>query len=385
MNLIKRQLENTIKLLIQKYPVIALTGPRQSGKTTLLKNIFTDYQYVSLENIDERNFADEDPKGFLKKYNNHVIVDEVQRSPALFSYMQTKVDETGETGQFILSGSQNFHLIKNITQSLAGRVALLKLLPFDNTELKAVGLLPDDWKSLILKGFYPPIYDRNLDYSFFYSNYIQTYINRDVSELTRIHDYKRFNNFIGLCAARTGQLLNINSLAKSCGISQPTAKSWLSILERSYVIFLLAPYFENFNKRIIKSPKLYFYDTGLVSFLLGLRTESDLVNQTLTGSLFENLIVVDIIKNNYHQNLLKNYWFWRDSKGNEIDLLTKTGDCFDIYEIKSTQTVLPKLFKGINYFDEISMGKTRNKTLIYGGNNNYEMSGHQILGWNRLQ
>lgn len=382
--LIKRQLENVINRLIQKYPIIALTGPRQSGKTTLLKNILTDYRYVSLENIDERSFANEDPKGFLKKYNTHVIFDEVQRAPSLFSYMQTKVDESSEMGQFVLSGSQNFHLIKSITQSLAGRVALLKLLPFDFDELKTAELLENNWKSLILKGFYPPIFDRNLDYSFFYSNYIQTYIERDVAELTKVHSFKQFNNFIGLCAARTGQLLNISNLAKSCGISQPTAKAWLSILESSYIIFLLPPYFENFNKRIVKSPKLYFYDTGLVSFLLGLRHESDLVNQTLTGSLFENLIIANIFKTNYHKNLLKSYWFWRDSKGNEIDLLSKSGNNFDIFEVKSTETVLPKLFKGMKYFEEITNGKINNKTLIYGGDENYKMSGYKISSWNNI-
>ncbi len=252
-----------------------------------------------MENIDQRSFALEDPVGFLKKYGSHVIFDEVQRVPHLFSYLQTLVDESGEMGQFVLSGSQNFHLLERITQSLAGRVAIFKLMPFDIPELEQAGMLLPDWRSLIVKGFYPAIYDRKLDSSVYYSNYLQTYINRDISDLTKVQDMKRFDNFLRLCAGRVGQLLNINNLANTCGISQPTAKSWLSILESSYIIFLLQPYFENFKKRIVKAPKLYFYDTGLVSFLLGLRQNDDLKNQSLVGSLFENLVVADLFKRNF--------------------------------------------------------------------------------------
>ncbi|MEL6721567.1 MAG: ATP-binding protein, partial [Bacteroidota bacterium] len=269
MSIIKRQLTSHIQDLLHKYPILALTGPRQSGKTTLLKEFFFDYRYVSLENIDERTFAEEDPNGFLKKYNEKVIFDEVQRSPHLFSYLQTIVDQSGQMGQFILSGSQNFHLLERITQSLAGRVAIFKLLPFDSSELKTENLLASDWKELIIKGFYPAVYDRDLQPSIFYTNYLQTYIDRDVTSLVNVQDKRRFRNFISLCASRNGQLLNINTLSKECGISSPTARSWLSILESSYIIFLLPPYYENFKKRVIKSPKLYFYDVGLAAFLLG--------------------------------------------------------------------------------------------------------------------
>ncbi len=381
MALVNRQISKSIKLHLSKYPILALTGPRQSGKTTLLKSILPEYRYVSLENMDQRSFATEDPVGFLKKFDTHVIFDEVQRVPQLFSYLQTLVDESGQMGQFVISGSQNFHLLEHITQSLAGRVAIFKLLPFDIPELKQEGLLHPDWKTLIIKGFYPAIYDRNLDPSVYFSNYLQTYINRDVRDLTKVQDMKRFNNFIGLCAGRTGQLLNLNNLANECGISQPTAKSWLSILESSYIIFLLPPYFENFNKRIIKSPKLYFYDTGFLSFLLGLRQKADFENQSLAGNLFENLIVADLFKRNFHEYQLREYWFWRDSNGHEIDLLTKHRGGFDIFEIKSTQTVLPQLIKGMKYFDEISNGLVKDKTLIYGGNDNQDRTNYSVRNW----
>jgi len=373
-----------MKLHLDKYPILALTGPRQSGKTTFLKAFLPDYRYVSLENADQRAFAMEDPTGFLDKFDSEVIFDEVQRAPHLFSYLQTIVDESGKMGQFVLSGSQNFHLLDHITQSLAGRVAIFKLMPFDLSELTQANMILSDWKSQIIKGFYPAIYDRDLNPSGYYSNYLQTYVNRDIADLTRVQDTKRFQNFLRLCAARVGQLLNLNSLANACGISQPTAKSWLSILESSYVVFMLSPYHENFNKRVVKSSKLYFYDTGLVSFLLGLRKADDLHNQALVGSLFENMILADMAKTNYHQNLLRDYSFWRDSAGHEIDLLVKTGKEFDIFEIKSSQTILPRLTSGLGYFDKLAKGAVRSKTLIYGGKENQKRSNFNVRNWQDL-
>jgi uncharacterized protein len=378
---ITRQVESSIRALLSKYPILAITGPRQSGKTTLLKNLFPDYRYVSLENTDERYFAEEDPNGFLGKYTAKVIIDEAQRVPALFSYLQTTVDESGMMGQYILSGSQNFHLLEQITQSLAGRVALFKLLPFDSQELDAAGLLSPDWKHMIVKGFYPAIYDRGLNPAIFYANYIQTYLDRDVSTLSNIHDLRLFRSFISLCAARVGQLLNLSNLARECGISQPTAKSWLSILESSYIIFLLPPYFENFSKRVIKTPKLYFYDPGLACFLLGLREVADLDEPALVGSLFENLVIAEMLKKNHHQYLLREYWFWRDAHGNEVDLLTKRGGRFDIFEIKSTQTILPKLLKGMDYFSDLAKGKVKSKTIIYGGQDAHDRSSFAVRTW----
>ncbi|MBK7475398.1 MAG: ATP-binding protein [Haliscomenobacter sp.] len=382
MPFVNRQLEASIRSLLYAYPILALTGPRQSGKTTLLKTILPDYQYVSLENSSERSFAINDPTGFLKKYSSKVIFDEAQRAPDLFSYLQTAVDESGMMGQFVLSGSQNFHLLERITQSLAGRVALFKLLPFDAWELREANLLAPGWKSLLFKGFYPAVYDRDLPPAVFYSNYLETYINRDVANLMKVHDMRLFRNFIGLCAGRVGQMLNLSHLANECGISQPTAKSWLSILESSYILFLLPPYFENFNKRIVKTPKLYFYDVGLVSFLLGMREEEDLQDYVLIGSLFENLVISNILKNNFHRYQLQEFWFWRDAGGHEVDLLTKRAGQFHVFEIKSTQTILPHLFRGMDYFDSITNGKVKTKTLVYGGADNHDRTEYRIRSWN---
>ncbi len=381
MTYVKRSISTALLDLAKQYPILAVTGPRQSGKTTLLKNLFKDYQYVSLENIDQRTFAEDDPVGFLKQYGQKVILDEVQRAPTLFSYLQTKVDNSEEMGRFILSGSQNFHLLESIMQSLSGRVALFKLMPFDNSELAAAGLLSNDWKELIIKGCYPAIYSRGIRPDRFYSNYLQTYIDRDISDLASIHNHRQFRNFVLLCAGRIGQVLNISALAKKCGISQPTAKSWLAVLEKSYIIFLLPPYFKNFNKRVIKSPKLYFYDVGMAAFLRGFRTKDQLTDPTALGSFFENLIVTDILKTNFHSYALRDYWYWRDSAGHEVDLLTPLGEALEVFEIKSTQTVLPKLFSGLNYFSKIAEGLTVKKVLAYGGDTSYKRNDVDIRSW----
>ncbi|MBN8678111.1 MAG: ATP-binding protein [Chitinophagales bacterium] len=381
---ITRQIAVHLQKLKQQYPILAVTGPRQSGKTTLLKATFPDFIYLSMEDSDIRSFAETDPVGFLQKYSEKVIFDEAQRVPMLFSYLQTAVDSSGQMGQFILSGSQNFHLMNSITQSLAGRVALFKLLPFDFKELKQAGLLQQQWKDLIITGHYPAIYTRNIDPAIFYANYVQTYIDRDVRELSRVHDLRLFRNFLALCAARAGQLLNLSNLANECGISQPTAKSWLSILESSYITFQLQPYYQNFNKRVTKSPKLYFYDTGLVSFLLNLRSTHDLDDSGFAGSLFENLIVAEFQKQNYHQYQLKEYWYWRDAAGNEVDMLSKTGQSFDLFEIKSTQTILPALFKGLDYFSKLDKVKIHTKNLIYGGLDTQFRTEYTIKGWREV-
>jgi len=382
--LIPRRLAPIIKAQLSKFPVLAITGPRQSGKTTLLKTLFSDYKYVSLENPNTRSFASEDPTGFLNQYDQKVIFDEVQRVPALFSYIQTRVDESGKMGQYILSGSQNFHLVNSITQTLAGRVALFKLLPFDFYELKSTGLLQDTYTSASLKGFYPAIFDRDIDPVVFYSNYIQTYIEKDVTELLNIRDLKLFRTFVGLCAGRAGQLLNYSALANECDISHNTAKAWLSLLESSYIIFLLQPYHQNFNKRLIKTPKLYFYDTGLLNYLLGIRTVADLQENRLKGQIFENMILAEFQKKNHHLYLHQDYYFWQDSNAHEVDLLTKESQGFSIFEIKATQTVSSDLFKQLNHFEEISGSLNVNKTLIYGGVENEKRTHYRVLGWQNI-
>ncbi len=381
---IPRQIATIIKAQQSKFPVLAVTGPRQSGKTTLLRELFSDYSYVTLENPNTRSFASEDPIGFLNQYDQNVIFDEIQRVPALFSYIQSRVDESRIMGQYILSGSQNFHLLNSITQTLAGRVALFKLLPLDFTELKANDLLEDSYTSASIKGFYPAIFDRKIDPRVFYANYIQTYIERDVTELLNIRDLKLFRTFLGLCAGRSGQLLNFSALANECDISHNTAKAWLSILESSYIIFLLQPYHQNFNKRLVKSPKLYFYDTGLLNHLLRITTADELEENRLKGQVFENMILAEYQKKNHHLYLHQDYYFWQDSNAHEVDLLMKKPGGFSIFEIKATQTVSTGLFREMNRFEEIAAPAAINKTLIYGGAENEKRTKYSVLSWKNV-
>jgi predicted AAA+ superfamily ATPase len=379
--IVKRTIRHEIGKYLTKFPVLAVTGPRQSGKTTLLKSILPDYRYVSLENPDMLDFATKDPNGFLKEYDEKVIFDEVQQAPKLFSYLQTLVDEQKQMGQFILSGSQNFHLMERITQSLAGRVAMFKLFPFDFEELKSADLLEQDYLKAMIKGFYPAIFDREIPSGKYYRNYIQTYIQRDVSGLMAIKDMRLFRNFLALCADRSGQLLNLNALANDCGISQPTAKSWLSILQSSYIIFLLHPYFENFSKRVIKSPKLYFYDTGLLTYLLGFDSSEQLLAHSKKGNLFENLIIAETVKKLSHNDADDETWFWRDSAGHEIDLIIETGQSLKLFEIKSTQTFMTKMFKELNYFEEISKKTNLEKYVVFTGDDGQERSMGTVVPW----
>lgn len=381
---IPRRIAPIIKAQQSKFPVLAITGPRQSGKTTLLREIFEDYRYISLEDPNIRSFASDDPIGFLNKYDYKVIFDEVQRVPALFSYIQSQVDESRIMGHYILSGSQNFHLLNNITQTLAGRVALFKLLPFDFTELKSNNSLSDSYAEASVKGFYPAIFDRDIDPAIFYANYIETYIEKDVTELLKIQDMKAFRTFLSLCAGRAGQLLNFTALANECDIANVTAKAWLSILESSYIIFLMQPYHQNFNKRVVKSPKLYFYDTGLLNYLLGIRTAEELEENRLKGHIFENMILAEYQKKNHHLYLHQDYYFWQDSNAHEIDLLIKKAQGFSAFEIKSTQTINTGLFKQLDYFEEIATPASVNKTLIYGGAENEKRTKYNVLSWKHI-
>lgn len=380
---IRRTLAEEIRKRIAQFPILALTGPRQSGKTTLLRALFPDYTYVSLENLDNRTFALEDPNGFLAQYSSNVILDEVQRVPELFSYLQTAVDDSGQMGQYILSGSQNFHLLKHITQSLAGRVALFRLLPLDAEELMQAGKLPNDYLQACIQGGYPAIYHRHLDPTDFYVNYIRTYIEKDVTELINIRDMNSFRTFLGLCAARAGQLLNLNSMANECNISQPTAKAWLSILESSYIVFLLYPYHENFNKRLVKTPKLYFYDVGLLTHLLHIRKTEELAVDRLKGNIFENLVIANYHKINEHQYQHLHYYFWQDHNGLEVDLLLKTAKSFRIYEIKSTQTLSSGLFKNLKHFVELAEPQAVEPYLVYGGDEDMVRSNVHVLSWKK--
>ena len=379
-----RTIKKAMDIYLGKYPILVLTGPRQSGKTTFLKNEFANYTYINLENLDNRTYALNDPNGFLAEHGNFVILDEAQRAPELFSYLQTKVDNDKIMGQYILSGSQNFHLMRNISQSLAGRVALFKLLPFDNLEMEHADWLNDDYAVNLQRGFYPAIYDRDIPSKVFYSNYVQTYVERDLTELIQVKNLKQFRNFITLCAARVGQLLNLNSLANECGISQPTAKAWISVLETSYILYQLQPFHSNINKRMTKNSKLYFYDTGLVCFLLKINDASSLKTSTYKGSLFENFIINEYIKQQYHQNLLLDFWFWRDAVGHEVDFIWQNTEKLNLVEIKASETIIPDMFKGLSYMKKFMPDLIESKTIVHTGLFNQNRTAGEVLSWKKI-
>jgi len=381
---IKRSILKSINRELTKYPIIALTGPRQSGKTTLLKDELSDYTYISLENPDNREYAEKDTKGFLEEYDHKVILDEVQRVPKLFSYLQGIVDEKKIMGQYILSGSQNFNLMEQITQSLAGRVALFTLYPFDNSELKDAGLLIDDINKLMTTGFYPAIYDRSINPDRYYDDYIKTYINRDVTQLINIQNQSTFKRFIKICATRAGSLINYASLAKDTGVSHSTARNWMTILETSYILYQLPPYYNNYSKRLTKSNKLYFYDTGLLCHLLNIRKGDLSPTNKHYGHIFENLVISEFVKQNAHLSQYRDYYFWRSSHGREVDLLFEDNDGINVYEVKATTTISSKLFHGLEYFKILAGDEVNEQTLIYGGKENQNRTNYTVTGWNSL-
>ena len=324
--------------LSAKYPIVTLTGPRQSGKSTLLKYAFPDYRYVSLEDIDMRTFATDDPRGFLSTYDDRTIIDEAQCVPGLFSYLQTHTDRVGRTGMYMLAGSHNFLLMESIGQTLAGRTAILRLLPFSHTELFEGGVLQKSVDEEIFTGGYPRIYDRSIAPTDFYPFYIRTYVERDLRLLKNIGDLSRFMRFIRLCAGRVGQLLNLSALSGECGVAVSTVSEWLSVLQASYLCYLLRPDHNNFAKRLVKAPKLYFYDTGLACSLLGIQTVGQVATHFLRGGLFENMVVNEFVKAAYNSGREPELSFWRDSTGNEVDLLSYEGGKVKAYEIKSGAT-----------------------------------------------
>ena len=380
--MIPRKITNKLLDLSTKYPVVAITGPRQSGKTTLVKHTFSDKKYLSLEDPDTREYAITDPRGFLSTCPDGAILDEVQRAPDLFSYIQTIVDDRNKEGLFILTGSFNFGLMEGITQSLAGRTGLLTLLPFSYHELAGVDIAPSLLEKLLYRGGYPRIYDKDLPPSEWYANYITTYLERDVRALKKIGDLDQFQKFIKMCAARCGQLLNLSSLGNDCGITHNTAKEWLSVLRASYIVFLLQPHFKNFNKRLVKTPKLYFYDTGLLCYLLGITNYSEINTHALRGPIFESWVISELIKGRFNRGLKENLYFWRDNTGNEVDCIIEQGNNLLALEIKSGQTISKDFFKGLLYWSKISGIKTADTYLVYGGDQSQERKDGIVKGWN---
>jgi len=360
--MIQREAETELKILAAQFKAVAIVGPRQSGKTTLVQKVFDGKPYVNLENPDMRRFAMEDPRGFLSNYPQGAILDEIQRVPELFSYLQQILDEHQANGMFILTGSNNFLLQESISQSLAGRVSYLFLLPLTISE---IGGREKNADGIIFKGCYPALYNNATDASRFYANYIRTYVERDVRLIKNITDLYLFEKFLRLCAGRIGQLLNMSSLASEVGVDVKTISSWIGVLEASFIVFRLQPYHKSFNKRVVKMPKLYFYDTGLAVALLGIESTDQLAFHSSRGSLFENMVIVDFLKGRYNNGKLNNLFFWRDSKGNEIDLLLEGGDSRLPVEIKSGQTISEDSFRGIRFWNKLT--DTAGGYLVYGG------------------
>jgi hypothetical protein len=398
--MIARHLAKILKAAARDYPVVTVTGPRQSGKTTLVRATFPRHRYASLEDPDTRAFATEDPRGFLDQFRSRVILDEVQRVPDLFSYIQGIVDRVDRPGQFILSGSQNFLLLHRVSQSLAGRCAVLRLLPLSRSELigrpvrdvakpstvrRPVGApthatTADLFETLFTGGF-PRIHDKGIKPHSWLANYYQTYLERDVRDLLNVGDLDGFGRFVRLCAGRSGQLLNASSLAADAGISHTTARRWLSILEASFVVYLLRPHHRNFNKRLVKSPKLYFVDTGLLSYLLRVQSPVDLATHAARGAIFETWVVSEALKNYYNRGAEPDLYFWRDSAGHEVDLLIDMGAKQIPIEVKSGQTVASDFFTDLDYWQDLAGQAAGGAVLVYGGESTFRRQGVSVVPW----
>lgn len=380
---IKRDLLEELIDYAREFPVIAILGPRQSGKTTLAQETFPSYAFVSLEDADKRFFAQNDARGFLEEHRNEhgIIIDEVHRVPDLLSYIQTVVDKEKLMGKFILTGSQNFLLNETITQTLAGRIALMTLMPFSTNELARHGVLPDKIESLIFKGSYPRLYAHASRPERWYAQYIKTYVERDVRQIKNITDLTNFQLFMKMCAGRIGQVVNLSSLASDCGISTNTAKSWLSVLQASYVIFLLESHHKNFSKRLIKAPKIYFYDTGLACSLLGIESEEQLLTHYLRGGLVEQYVLADLFKQAYNAGRTPHIYFWRDSFGHELDCIIEQADTLIPIEIKSGKTITAEYFKGLAYWCQLSQTDPANGYVIYTGTDDSKRSMGNVLTW----
>jgi len=376
---IARQIADIILQHSQWYPIIYLGGPRQSGKTTLLQRLFPQLPYVSLEDPDTQILATDDPRRFLHSFSGGAIFDEAQRVPALFSYLQTKVD-ADKSVQFILSGSQNFLLMEKISQSLAGRVGILNLLPLSYQEIQATGSTIE-LDALAWRGGYPALYNSTVPPEVFFNNYLQTYLERDVRSLKNVGDLTVFTRFMRLCAGRIGQPLNMSNLATDTGVSVNTVKAWLSVLEASYMIFLLPPYHKNFNKRLTKSPKMFFFDTGLVCHLLGVSASHQLGTHHYYGNIMENYLIIELYKKRINLGKRPVFWFWQDQKNNEVDLLIEEDGQTKAVEIKSSQTFNTRLLSGLKTWQHLSGSASEDQFLVYAGQQRMELEVGQLLPW----
>ncbi|RAI89402.1 ATP-binding protein [Algoriphagus yeomjeoni] len=381
MDYFDRHIKSKALNLLSKFPLLAVTGPRQSGKTTFARKLKPDFTYVNLELPEARNFAKTDPLAFLRSYQNGVILDEVQWVPELFSYLQVLTDERNIVGEYILTGSQNFLLSNQITQSLAGRVAILNLLPFSKQELTDHITIPS-WEDLVVNGGYPRKYQFDIAPNDYYPNYIQTYIERDVRQILNVMDLGNFQKFLQLLAGRAGQLFNQSNFSNELGIDQKTVNSWLSVLETSFIAFRLPSYYRNFNKRILKSSKVYFYDTGVLCSLLGIKRAEDLNVHFARGPLFENLVILELMKKELNSGEVPALYYWRDNHQNEVDLLQEKDGKLTAIEIKSSETFHTDFLKGLKYFQKIAPESLAK--LIYAGSLSQEREGIQISNFSEL-
>lgn len=383
---IERDLEKIIKAGAKQVPIIAVIGPRQSGKSTLIKKMFKDYVYLDMQDAEIFDFANSDPKGFLNSYKDEagVIIDEAQYAPNLFAQLKVEVDKDPRPGYYVLSGSQNFLLHGKISESLAGRVYFNTLLPLSIKELKHADLLADRAESQLHKGFYPRVYQPEVNAQTYYENYISTYVERDIRSIRNIDNILTFKKFMHLCALRIGTILNLADLAANCGISTATAKSWFSLLEASFILFLLPSYHENLGKRITKSPKLYFYDVGLATTLMGLDQEAIIAKRTIYGALFENMVIVDLIKHFHAKGIRSTLTFFRDSNKNEIDLIIELGGKTIPVEIKASETMDSNFFNTMKWFQEQN-NSDQKAVVVYGGDKSGERSLGRTISWKDLE
>jgi predicted AAA+ superfamily ATPase len=365
---IKRDIEKYIKSIAKKYEVITITGPRQSGKTTIAKKIFKNKPYVNLEHPKSRSFAQDDPESFLSQYPDGAILDEIQRVPILLSYIQAIVDEKKVKEMFILTGSQQFNLLDSINQSLAGRTTIISLLPYSLKEINSYYKEPPSYDELIFKGSYPKLYEEDIPVEAFMRDYVKTYVERDVREISELKNLHLFQKFLKLCAGRVGQILNYQNLGDDLGVSHNTIREWISILEASYIIYLLPPFFTNIKKQLIKSPKIYFYDTGLAAYLLDIEKEKHLHSHPLRGNLFENLVVNELIKHRYNNGKKNNLCFYRDGSQKEIDIIYNIGNHYLPIEIKSAETFTKDFLKNLDYFEKTFPDLKYGKILVYAAN-----------------
>jgi predicted AAA+ superfamily ATPase len=385
--MIRRAITPVLRRLAAQYPVVTLTGPRQSGKTTLARAEFSHLPYVSLEDPDTRRFALEDPRGFLAQFPGGAVLDEIQRAPDISSYLQGMVDDDPRPGRFVLTGSHQFELMTQVSQSLAGRTALLRLLPFTLAEARALRQesTATDLPSTLLRGFLPRIHDRGLDPSQALADYFATYVQRDLRELAAVQDLQRFERFVRLCAGRTGQMLNLSQLGNDAGVSHVTARAWIDLLQTSYIVHLLPPWFTNTGKRLVKTPKLYFVDVGLACWLLGLREPSQVSRDPLWGGLFENFIVMEALKDRLNAGRTAEMYFYRDSDGNEVDLLIPTGMGLHAVEIKAGATVNTDYFKGLKAFARHHPSALAAGCVVFGGEDGQARSDWPVHAWQRLE